>query len=163
MAMSPTPRWSVEVSQADWLREGLDDLMAGTVTSIVPEEFEAYSRILHPVETSTLGDKLVRWRDVADWVGQVLTAQSQWLAVAMPEYEPDHARRWKSQGPILGSLYHEDARALAEIARQCTDTPRQIWCCIWDGYGWWSRIWLLPAGQIASTPPPSSIPIEARD
>jgi hypothetical protein len=163
MTVPPIPRWSFDVSQADWVAERLDDLMAGTVSSIVPAGFEAYARVLHPVETPARGDKLVRWRDVADWGGQVLTVQSQWLAVAMPEHEPTHARPWRSQGPEVGSLYLDDARALAEIARQFTDTPQRIWCCIWDGFGWWSRSWLLPRGQIALSPPPSPIPIEARD
>jgi len=163
MMLSPSPRWSFDVSQADWLSERLDELMARTVSSVVPSGFEAYARVLHPVETPTFGDKLVRWRDVADWGGQVLTAQSQWLAVAMPEHEPNHARPWSGQGPKIGSLYRDDARALAGIAERFTDTPHRCWCCIWDGFGWWSRSWLLPLGQVEKSPPPSPIPVEARD
>jgi hypothetical protein len=151
------------VSQADWLTERLGDLMSRTVSSVVPAGFEAYARVLHPVETPTLGDKLVRWCDVANWGDQVLTAQSQWLAVAMPEHEPNHTRPWRNQGPKAGSLYLDDARALAGIAAKFTDTPQQSWCCIWDGFGWWSRSWLLPPGQIATSPPPRPIPIEAKD
>jgi hypothetical protein len=163
MTMSPIPRWSFDVSQADWVKKRLDDLMAGTVFSIVPAGFDAYARILHPVETPLHGDRLVRWRDVANWGNQVLTAQSQWLAVAMPENKPRLPRPWKSQGPKRGSLYLDDARALSEIAGQFTDTPQRCWCCIWDGFGWWSRSWLLPPGQFAMSPPPSPVPIEARD
>ena len=163
MTLSPTPRWSFDVSQADWVKERLDDLMAGTVSSIVPAGFDAYARILHPVETPLHGDRLVRWRDVANWGGQVLTAQSQWLAVAMPEVEPKHPRPWRRQGPKQGSLYPDDARALTEIAGQFTDTPQRCWCCIWEGFGWWSRSWLVPPGQLATSPPPSPVPLEAKD
>ena len=163
MTMSPTPRWSFDVSQADWVKERLNDLMTGTVSSIVPAGFDAYARILHPVETPLHGDRLVRWRDVANWGGHVLTAQSQWLTVAMPEVQPKHPRPWRSQGPDLGSLYPDDARALTEIAGRFTDTPQRCWCCIWEGFGWWSRSWLLPPGQLATSPPPSPVPIEAKD
>jgi hypothetical protein len=62
------------VSQADWVKERLDDLTAGTVSSIVRAGFDAYARILHPVETPLHGNRLVRWRDVANRGGQVLTA-----------------------------------------------------------------------------------------
>ena len=163
MTMPPTPRWSFDVSQADWLTDGLDDLMARTVSSIVPAGFDAYARILHPVETPLHGDRLVRWEEVANWGGQVLTAQSQWLAIAMPECKPDHPRPWKSQGPQQGSLFVNDARSLAAIAGRFTDTPLQCWCCIWEGFGWWSRSWLVAPGQLAPPSPPSPIPIEAKD
>jgi hypothetical protein len=161
MTTSPPPRWSFDVSQADWVKERLDDLMAGKVSSIVPTGFEAYARILHPVETPVYGERLVRWRDVANWGGQILTARSQWLTVAMPEVKPIAPPPWKSQGPNQGSLYVDDARALMEIARQFTRAPEQCWCCIWEGFGWWSRSSYSSAGPLP--PPPSPIPIEARE
>jgi hypothetical protein len=163
MTVSPTPRWSFDVSQADWVKERLDDLMAGTVSSIVPGGFDAYARILHPVETPLHGNRLVHWEEVANWGGQALFAQSQWLAVAMPEVKPAHPRPWRGQGPLQGSLYVDDARALAAIAARFTDTPHQCWCCIWEGFGWWSRSWLIAPGQLALPRPPSPIPIEAKD
>jgi hypothetical protein len=163
MTVFSTPQWSTDVSQAEWLKDRLDDLMAGTVSSIVPRGFEAYARILHPVETPLHGRRLVRWQDVANWGDQVLTAHSHWLAVAMPEKKPDHPRPWTSQGPKQGSLYPEDARLLAQIAGQFTETPQQCWCCIWEGFGWWSRSWLVAPGYPSPSPPPSPIPIEAKD
>ncbi|HUZ42273.1 MAG TPA: hypothetical protein VMU68_12895 [Acidimicrobiales bacterium] len=163
MTMPRAPRWSFDVSQADWVKDGLDDLTTGTVSSIVPAGFDAYARILHPVETPLNGDRLVRWEEVADWGGQVLTAQSQWLAIAMPEVKPDQPRPWRSQGPQQGSLFANDARSLAAIAGRFTDTPHHCWCCIWEGFGWWSRSWLVAPGQLAPPPPPTPIPIEAKD
>lgn len=163
MIMPPTPQWSFDVNRADWLKDGLEDLMAGTVSSIVPAGFDAYARILHPVETPLNGDRLVRWEEVAHWGGQVLTAQSQWLEIAMPEFKPDYPRPWRSQGPHEGSLFANDAGALAAIAGRFTDTPHQCWCCIWDGFGWWSRCWLVAPGHEAPPSPPSPIPYEAKD
>jgi hypothetical protein len=161
MTRPPIPQWSVDTGQAESLLEQLDDLMAGTVSSIVPAGFEAYARILHPVETPLYGDRLVRWRDVAHWGGQILTPHSQWLEVAMPERLPELPRPWRSQGPQSGSLHSGDAQALVKIARRFTETPEECWCCVWEGFGWWSRVTYSP-GQLGtrSTGP---IPIEAKD
>jgi hypothetical protein len=163
MTMSFPLQWSFDVGHAEWVKERLTDLLAGTVSSIVPMGFEAYAQILHPVETPTHGDKLVRWIDVATWGGQALTARSRWLAVAMPEHRPPQPRPWRSQGPAHGTLYPEDARALVEIARRYTDTPQQCWCCIWEGFGWWSRTSYGHLVNTESSPAPSPIPLEAME
>jgi hypothetical protein len=135
--------------------------MAGTVSSIVPAGFEAYAQILHPVEAPLVGDKLVRWNDVTTWGAQVLSAQSAWLAIAMPEQTPQGPRPWRSQGPARGTLHRDDARAPVEVARGLTDTPQQCWCCIWEGFGWWSRS-SYGLHVATATPPSSPIPIEAK-
>ncbi len=163
MTASAPLHWSIDVDQAAWVNERLSDLMEGTVSSIVPAGFDAYAQILHPVETPAHGDALVRWIDVATWGGQELTARSRWLAVAMPEHAPPQPRPWRSQGPADGTLYLDDARALLEIARDFTDTPRQCWCCIWDGFGWGTRLRYGPLATVASSPVPGPIPIEVRE
>ncbi len=162
MTMSVPPPWSLDVGQAEWVQERLTGLMAGTVSSVVPVGFDAYAQVLHPVETPINGDTLVRWNDVAQWGAQVLTARSQWLAVAMPEHRPRQPRPWRSQGPAHGTLYLDDARTLAAIARGFTDTPQQCWCCIWDGFGWWSRVSYGPLVESSNAPAPSPIPVEAK-
>ena len=139
--------------------------MAGTVSSIVPVGFDAYAQILHPVETPHLRRHIGavdrrRERGVA----QVLTARSQWLAVAMPEHRPRQPRPWRSQGPAQGTLYLDDARALAAIA-QCafTDTPAAV-LVLHLG-----RLRMVVKGFVRScsvdtsnAPAPSPIPIEAK-
>jgi hypothetical protein len=163
MTMPQTPRWSFDVHQGDWVKRRLDDPSTGMVSSIVPAGFEAYARLLHPVETAQHGARLVRWREVANWGNQTLTPQSDWLSVAMPQYRPKLPRPWKSQGPMKGTLYRDDAHVLAAIAGNFTASPQRCWCCIWDGFGWWSRSWLLPPGHLATSPPPTPIPTEARE
>jgi len=163
MTMRQTPRWSFDVHQADWVKRRLDDPSTGTVSSIVPAGFEAYARLLHPVETAQHGARLVRWREVANWGNQSVTAQSQWLSIAMPQYRPKLPRPWSSQGPMKGTLSPDDAHVLAAIAGEFTDSPQRCWCCIWDGFGWWSRSWLLPPGHVATSSPPMPIPFEARE
>lgn len=162
MTTSPTPQWSSDVSQADWLKERLDSFMVGSVTSRIPTGYEAYARILHPVETPVHGDRLVRWTEVAKWSGVELAAQSQWIAVALPEKKPEGHRPWRSQGPHSGSLYPDDARALVSITREFTTTPEHCWCCIWDGYGMLS-VPLTTSVQLGFPPRPPLIPVAVRD
>jgi hypothetical protein len=163
MTTPHTPRWSFDVRQADWVKGRLGDLLTATVSSVAPTGFEAYARILHPVDTTKHGNRLVRWREVANWGDQTLTSQSDWLSVAMPQQRPKLPRPWSSQGPMKGTLDRDDAQVLAGIARDFTDSPQQCWCCIWDGFGWWARSWLLPPGQTATSQVPSPIPFEARE
>ena len=45
-----TPNWSEDVRQADWIARRLSGNW-GTVLGVIPDGFEAYARVLHPVDT----------------------------------------------------------------------------------------------------------------
>jgi hypothetical protein len=131
------PRWSDAVNQAAWINGRLLDFATcRTITGVVPSGFEAYARVLHPVETRGHGDRLVRWHEVAGWSGRTLHRDSQFHSIAFPAGTPETAAPWEGQGPEQGVLYPDDAMAIAETLRQWTATPEQCWFCIWDGYGW---------------------------
>jgi hypothetical protein len=128
------------VHQADWiaprLASGQDEY---TITLVVPAGFEAYARVLHPVQTPDNGDRLVRlvrWADVAAWSGMPLRPDAQFHSIALPPTVPGGPPPYGSQGPQEGSLYPPDAEALAAIARDWTTTPQDCWFCVWDGFGW---------------------------
>ncbi len=110
MMSSPSPHWSIDVRQAEWLTERLDDLAAGTVSSIVPAGFNAYARIFHPMRATAKRERPVRWKDVTEWSGEVLNAQSLWLTVAMPEATPVHLLPGRTGG---------------HCAVRCTPTTRE--------------------------------------
>jgi hypothetical protein len=134
---SNAPRWSTDVHQADWIAPRLapweDEF---TITIVVPAGFEAYARVLHPVETPGNGDRLVRWADVAAWSGMPLRQDAQFHSIALPPTAPAEPPPYGSQGPQEGSLYLPDAEVLAAIARDWTATPQDCWFCVWDGFGW---------------------------
>ena len=44
--------YTAEVSRGDWVRERLGDWM--TIAVVVPQGFEAYARVLHPIEAQLL-------------------------------------------------------------------------------------------------------------
>jgi hypothetical protein len=136
---SDAPRWSSDVHQADWIAPRLAP-WAGEypITIVVPAQFEAYARVLHPVETPDTGDRLVRWADVAAWTAMPLRQDAQFHSIALPPSGTilGGPPPYSGQGPDAGSLYLPDAQILATIARDWTATPAQCWFCVWDGFGW---------------------------
>ncbi len=59
-------KWSAEVREAVWIADRLSSFDSGVVTSVIPAGFEAYARLLHPVEEPGHGGgRLVRWAEVA--------------------------------------------------------------------------------------------------
>ncbi len=78
------------MQQADWIGPRLGSWDDGhTITIVVPAGFEAYTRVLHPVETADNGDRLVRWADVAAWSGMPLRPDAQFHSIALPPSAPD--------------------------------------------------------------------------
>jgi hypothetical protein len=167
---SNAPRWSSDVHQADWIAPRLtrwDDEYA--ITIVVPTGFEAYARVLHPAETTSTGDRLVRWAEVAAWSAMPLREDAQFHSIALPPTAPDGPPPYGSQGPRPGSLYPPDAEVLAAIARDWTATPDDCWFCVWDGYGWDTAITfaaLAESGQpreIVEEPARDPVPGPVRD
>lgn len=134
-------RWSSAVGEAGWIRGRLTEFDGGTATSVVPEGFAAYARVLHPVTVGTGagqdGEAVpVRWRQVAAWSGAELTPQAQFHDIALPEHAPPGPAPWEGDGPQEGTLSAADGAVLAELLRAYTDTPEECWFCLWDGFGW---------------------------
>jgi hypothetical protein len=147
------PAWSPAVGEADWIRAFLAPFHAYRVTSVVPGGFPGYARVLHPAEEpAPWGGRLVRWTEVAAWSGQPLRDDAQFHSVALPPDRPDSEAPWSSQGPRVGSLYLPDAQVLAGILRDWTAAPGQCWFCVWDGWGWETRVALGTAGGAPPTP-----------
>ena len=123
--------------QADWIASRLapweDEYI---VTIVVPAGFEAYARVLHPAETPSTGDRLVRWAEVAAWSAMPLREDAQFHSIALPPTAPGRPPPYGGQGPREGSLYVPDAEVLAAILRAWTATPEDCWFCVWDGFGW---------------------------
>lgn len=127
--------WSERVEQAAWIAASLP---AGPFACAVPPGYEAYARLLHPIEVrdpegAVLGQ--VRWAEVAAWSGQPLGPQTRFWQIALPEHLP--AGPMPGDGaPASDVLGARDGAALAEVLRGHTAAPEQCWFGIWDGYGW---------------------------
>jgi hypothetical protein len=129
--------WSTDVHQADWIASRIAPWEGDyPITIVIPDGFEAYARVLHPVDTPENGGSLVRWADVAAWSGRPLRADAQFHSIALPPDDPGRPYPFDGQGPWEGTLYTADARVLATVARGWTTTPEDCWFCVWDGFGW---------------------------
>lgn len=156
------------MGQADWIGARLAPFKANIVTSVVPGGFEAYLRLLHPVEIPGRdhGD-LVRWNDVAAWSGMPLRPYAEFHSIALPPDRPVVDPPWKGQGPQEGSLFPPDAEVLAEILRAHTTTPESCWFCVWDGYGWDNTVAFTSVKSLTSVGEPAlrvpdPVPAEVR-
>jgi len=156
--------WSTDVEEAAWIADLLSPFDSGVLTSVVPAGFEAYARLLHPVEDPEHGDRLVRWAEVAAWSGLALVPGGQFHEIALPEHEPDAPAAWRGQGPREGTLSVDDVAVLIEVLARHTTTPERCWFCLWDGYGWDRAVYLSavddPEAAAATVPDP--VPAAAR-
>jgi hypothetical protein len=129
--------WSTDVGQADWIAARLSPWEGDyRITILIPAGFEAYARVLHPVEVPDDGGRLIRWAEVAAWSGHPLRADTQFHSIALPPADPGGPPPFDGQGPREGSLWTQDAKVLAAIARGWTSAPDDCWLCVWDGFGW---------------------------
>ncbi|HVA53658.1 MAG TPA: hypothetical protein VNF05_09125 [Acidimicrobiales bacterium] len=125
---------SDNVTEADWIRERLSPWHSRLVTSVVPGGFDAYARILHPVELPLDGGPVLRWSDVSRWSGVPLHPRVQWHEIALPQTIPPTEPPWRSQGPRQGTLFFPDAEALIENLSRHTASPHECFFCLWVGY-----------------------------
>jgi len=140
-----SPKTGSEAPSTDWIRERLSPPQSGVVTSVVPMGFEAYVRILHPVQVPSGEDPLVRWADVSKWSGVALHPRVQWHEVALPQVNPLTEPPWRSRGPRQGSLYLSDAEVLIEEVVPYTSTLQECYFCVWSGYGGGVTVRALPS------------------
>lgn len=123
--------WSRDVSAAEWIISRLHDSSASDVCSLVPEAFDSYARILHPVPCLEDGTPTLRsWCDLARQAGVSLHPTIQFEALqAIPAMQ-------HCQPPNLGTLDPGTLEALIQILAQATTRPEACWFGIWEGYGW---------------------------
>jgi hypothetical protein len=126
---------SVKVEEAAWIAGRLSPFGAGVVTSVVPVGFEAYARVLHPLDPPARGQQPGRWVDVASWSGIELVPGIHFPDIALPEHEPSGVEPWPGQVPQIGTLHPADAEALAGMLARHTSTPDRCWFCTWEGWG----------------------------
>jgi hypothetical protein len=135
LVAEPVVAPSVDVAEAGWIAGRLSSFDSGVVTSVVPGGFEAYARVLHPLDESVRGQRPARWADVAAWSGVELVPGIDFPEIAMPEHEPAGAEPWPGQVPEVGTLHRADAEALTTILALHTSSPERCWFCTWEGWG----------------------------
>jgi hypothetical protein len=107
----------------------------GEVTRHVPEGFEAYARIFHPVVPSRPSG-LVRWADVAAATGRIMHPLAQWKSISTNV--PGEPGKWDDSNaePVLGDLDPADFLTLLDLLAERTEPSGECTFAAWEGRGW---------------------------
>jgi hypothetical protein len=147
---APKPRPVLDPSPADWLTARVEGFALG-VKSLIPDWFESYGRLLHPVHgligadqldrlissgelaavESRMRDELpLRWAEIAERTGRRIHPRVQFDSlIGAPR---DAKRDYEAEiGTLDPGLY----AALGDLLEAHTSTPGHCWFCLWDGYG----------------------------
>jgi hypothetical protein len=125
---------SVKVEEAAWISGRLSPFDSCVVTSVVPYGFEAYPRVLHPLDPPARGQQSGRWADVASWRATELTRGIDFPDIVLPEHgPPSGVEPWPGQVPQVGTLHPADAEALAAVLARHTGTPDGCWSWTREG------------------------------
>jgi hypothetical protein len=125
-------RWLQDVAGAAWIAERLHPFGEDT-GSVVPEGFERYARLFHPVAGN--GGRYERWADIAKRNGRLVHAEMQLHTISRPVGSPpsDGYDPYRRSSP--GSLPRNERGAVVEHLRRATSTPDDCWFCVWEGFG----------------------------
>ncbi|MTD15001.1 hypothetical protein GIS00_13740 [Nakamurella sp. YIM 132087] len=119
-----------DAADAAWIAERLGTSW-GTVGHVVPQGFQAYARITHPVQREA--DEL-SWQHVCAVTGRTAHPLMQWQSIAAPD--ADGRRLWTDDVPMIGSLESPSLGRLADVLAAHTAAVDDCRFGLWDGYGW---------------------------
>lgn len=118
--------------EGDWIVRTVRPFSAFVVGSIVPADFAAYARLLHPAWSA--GGTPVRWETVAAWSGRTMHPLVEFRALEVPARPPSGPRPF-AVPPDDGRLPAATLRALCDHLRVHTASAT-CHVGIWEGYGW---------------------------
>jgi hypothetical protein len=122
-----------DVSAARWVEERLSKWPWATVGSLLPDAFDAYTRVLHPAYVGDPGElEPARWSAVASRTGRTIHPLVQFARISNLNDDPNEQPSW-GRRPHEGRL--DGADLLAALLRRFTLRPDDCWFCLWDGFG----------------------------
>ena len=120
-----------EIGIADWLVNSIYPFENHVAGSVMPPNYEAYARILHPASTDS-GN--VTWKEIAKWSGRVYHPAMQFETIATPVLGRILSPRpWNGQVPNY--LPRDQVKALAQLLSPFTETSNKMWYLVWEGHG----------------------------
>ena len=137
-------QWTGEVSAGDWIAGRFG--RRGTVGGTVPNGFDAYARIFHPVVATRIIDAAVvpvrvdsrpsSWAEIAAEKGTLWHGGMQWGAIAGKQFDDvDLAEGWRVQPPSDGHMDPDQLAVVAGLLAAHTTTPGTTFAGVWNGYG----------------------------
>src|ERR1700722_10686324 len=127
--------WLTDVSAGDWIAPRLHPFNVDT-GSVIPDGFEAYCRIFHPVEPEWPETRRRRWAEIAAENGRIAHPEMQFHMINRSVDTPPSLLRYdRESGPRWGLLPLRERCELVELLRPATAIPERCWFCVWDGFG----------------------------
>ena len=150
---------SMDLAEADWLASRLLPFSEHQVGSIVPDNFPAYVRVLHPAR---MNSDSASWAEVALRSGRSMHRLVQFHAIAPLSSAPGDDPIRSIGAPEIGNLPPDLLKVLCEVLGQHTSTEASCSFCLWEGYGWLHnsppRTNLIFAASGATTTSPLAVP-----
>jgi hypothetical protein len=128
--------WLSDVRPAAWIAPRLHGFCVDT-GSVVPEGFDAYCRIFHPLRRSEPGAASRTWAEVAAQNGRIVHPEMQIHMVSHPVGSVPEVYDLNDYLNELawGELPLPERTILVDVLRSFTTTPDQCWFCVWEGFG----------------------------
>ena len=132
-----------DVSSVEWISDGLKsgkwDPPANyqTIASWVPDVFESYARILHPVNdgsTGKIGPPFLTWKSVVEKNGKTVHPLVQFECIDGIARAPGKVEPW-TNNPREGTLESEHLHALMDELAKFTHPDELCWFGLWKGWG----------------------------
>ncbi|MFD0556779.1 hypothetical protein ACFQ3B_06955 [Stackebrandtia endophytica] len=139
-------KFTTKVDRGAWLLARIGHRGIGDV---VGTGFEAYVRILHPVEavrfdtavtdewgnTGVVEEATWRWSDVAARNGRVMHPLVQWRSITDDEEARSFDDGWEVDQSSEGWFDPRLLAALTEHLGAATDEPEEVTAGVWNGFG----------------------------
>jgi hypothetical protein len=115
-----------------------------TLSTFMPDGYDGYLRILHPLADRGGDGPWFRWRDFARPESLPIQPDAQLQDVVGADSQD---QRWlDDHGPSAGSMSSNTCASLIAVLRRFTATPDLCWMAVWDGWGvWWPPVSMTPA------------------
>lgn len=137
--------YTPDVSRGEWIRERLGAW--ATIASVVPRGFEAYARVLHPLDAqllawdghtpTTVEDVRLRWRDITERHGTTWHPLMQWEAIIGDHRDPGFGEPgWQYGSPMQGNMDLAEFADVTKVLARHTQAPDACTAALWEGYGW---------------------------
>ena len=131
-----------DLSDADWVVAGIRNCLnknkrTGHNRAYIPDEFDAYVRLLHPAYGINEAHEHtpLRWAEIAAWNGWTVHPWIDFRRIAnIEEWDPRGYEEW-GHPPREGSLPPAECQVLYEVVQEFTGSPCRHYFCFWDGYG----------------------------
>ena len=134
------------IENGSWLEDRLGPW--GTAGAAAGTRFEAYARILHPLEAwrqntniedehglHPVENELWQWADVAGRVGRIIHPLVQYTALIDADAVAAFDDGWRVTQPATGWLDPDLLARLTPNLKKATGTPERLLAGVWNGWG----------------------------